>query len=67
MYPGWYDRMMFVIPSWILNIILRQIIFEQVILQRSGAAEARWAHNPKVGGSKPPFAIIYFLTTDVNV
>ena len=24
--------------------------------QRSGAAEARWAHNPKVGGSKPPSA-----------
>ena len=24
--------------------------------QRSGAAEARWAHNPKVGGSKPAFA-----------
>ena len=26
--------------------------------ERSGAAEARWAHNPKVGGSKPPFAIL---------
>ena len=24
--------------------------------QRSCAAEARWAHNPKVGGSKPPSA-----------
>ena len=24
--------------------------------ERSGAAEARWAHNPKVGGSKPPSA-----------
>ena len=26
--------------------------------ERSGAAEARWAHNPKVGGSKPPFATL---------
>ena len=25
-------------------------------LQRVGAAEARWAHNPKVGGSKPLLA-----------
>ena len=30
--------------------------------QRSGAAEARWAHNPKVGGSKPPFATFYIQT-----
>ena len=29
------------------------IVYER---ERSGAAEARWAHNPKVGGSKPPFA-----------
>ena len=28
--------------------------------KRSGAAEARWAHNPKVGGSKPLFAILIF-------
>ena len=33
---------------------------QSVIEQRSGAAEARWAHNPKVGGSKPPFAIFVF-------
>ena len=33
--------------------------------KRSGAAEARWAHNPKVGGSKPPFAI--FLRVPLNV
>ena len=25
-------------------------------LQRSGAEEACWAHNPEVGGSKPPSA-----------
>jgi hypothetical protein len=29
--------------------------------KRSGAAEARWAHNPKVGGSKPPFATLFLL------
>ena len=29
--------------------------------KRSGAAEARWAHNPKVGGSKPPSAISLFF------
>ena len=29
--------------------------------KRSGAAEARWAHNPKVGGSKPPFATFCLL------
>ena len=26
--------------------------------KRIGAAEARWAHNPKVPGSKPGFAIV---------
>ena len=31
------------------------IVYER---ERSGAAEARWAHNPKVGGSKPPFATL---------
>ena len=25
-------------------------------LQQSGAEEACWAHNPEVGGSKPPSA-----------
>ena len=30
--------------------------------QRIGAAEARWAHNPKVPGSKPGFAT--FLRLD---
>ena len=29
--------------------------------QRIGAAEARWAHNPKVPGSKPGFATQNFL------
>lgn len=28
--------------------------------KRIGAAEARWAHNPKVRGSKPRFAILFF-------
>ena len=32
--------------------------------KRSGAAEARWAHNPKVGGSKPPFATFWLITCD---
>ena len=30
-------------------------------VQRIGAAEARWAHNPKVLRSKLRFAILYFL------
>ena len=29
--------------------------------KRTGAAEARWAHNPKVGWSKHPFAIYPFF------
>ena len=29
--------------------------------KRFGAAVARWAHNPKVRGSKPRIAIIYFF------
>ena len=44
--------------------VLRFCIVIQVCIteQRSGAAEARWAHNPKVGGSKPPFAnFVYTL------
>ena len=28
----------------------------ETLYQRIGAAEARWAHNPKVPGSKPGFA-----------
>ena len=32
--------------------------------KRSGAAEARWAHNPKVGGSKPPFATFWSCSCD---
>jgi hypothetical protein len=28
----------------------------QNYLKRGGAGEACWAHNPKVGGSKPPLA-----------
>ena len=33
-----------------------QVTYVFPTAERSGAAEARWAHNPKVGGSKPPFA-----------
>jgi hypothetical protein len=29
--------------------------------QRVGAEEACWAHNPKVGGSKPPPANFFFI------
>lgn len=29
--------------------------------KRSGAVGARWAHNPEVVGSKPTFAILFFL------
>jgi hypothetical protein len=31
--------------------------------KQGGAVEARWAHNPKVGGSKPPLATIAFMAT----
>ena len=31
-------------------------------LQQSGAEEACWAHNPEVGGSKPPSATYKFST-----
>ncbi len=34
--------------------------FQSVENQQSGAAGACWAHNPKVGGSKPPSAITVF-------
>ena len=30
--------------------------------QQSGAEEACWAHNPEVGGSKPPSATNKFLS-----
>ena len=30
-------------------------------LQQSGAEEACWAHNPEVGGSKPPSAMSKFF------
>ena len=33
-----------------------QLRHRSVSSQRIGAAEARWAHNPKVPGSKPGFA-----------
>ena len=29
--------------------------------QQSGAAGACWAHNPKVGGSKPPSAMTFYF------
>ena len=32
---------------------------------RGGAAEACWAHNPEVGGSKPPPAIFFLITYKV--
>ena len=31
--------------------------------QQSGAEEACWAHNPEVGGSKPPSATYTFFKT----
>uniref|UniRef100_A0A0M3I2F8 SCP domain-containing protein n=1 Tax=Ascaris lumbricoides TaxID=6252 RepID=A0A0M3I2F8_ASCLU len=35
----------------------------KTLARQRGAAEACWAHNPEVGGSKPPAAItIAFLT-----
>ena len=34
--------------------------------QRVGAEEACWAHNPKVGGSKPPFAIFFLFRKIVH-
>jgi hypothetical protein len=34
--------------------------------QRVGAEEACWAHNPKVGGSKPPFAIFFLFRKKVH-
>ena len=37
-------------------------IFQQFAytIQRGGAEEARRAHNPKVGGSKPLLAIFFY-------
>ena len=35
-------------------------------LQQSGAEEACWAHNPEVGGSKPPSATYTFSTHNGN-
>ena len=37
----------------------------EIVHERSGAAVARWAHNPKVGGSKPPSAIYFNLRAPV--
>ena len=33
-------------------------------LKQIGAAEACWAHNPEVGGSKPPSATYKFFRPD---
>ena len=35
-------------------------------LQQSGAEEACWAHNPEVGGSKPPSATYNLYAADLN-
>ena len=45
---GWYCRLYYftIYPTYIVSDY-----------QRSGAAEACWAHNPKVEGSKPSSAI----------
>jgi hypothetical protein len=40
-----------ILQGWFILLILG------AGLQQSGAAEACWAHNPEVGGSKPPSAI----------
>ena len=34
----------------------------QTVKKLVGAAEACWAHNPEVGGSKPSLAILEILT-----
>ena len=37
--------------------LLKEIIGQSIIKYRRGrAVVARWAHNPKVGGSNPPLA-----------
>ena len=38
---------------------LRKSTCKYSFLLRGGAAAARWAHNPKVGGSSPPPATSY--------
>ena len=37
------------------------IRYDSLVFQQSGAEEACWAHNPEVGGSKPPSATYTFL------
>ncbi len=64
---------------WLYNVIkysniLSHIKIEKIIeksshvkyQKRSGAVEACWAHNPKVVGSKPTFAKIFFELYTIN-
>ena len=37
-----------------------------IYLPQSGAEEACWAHNPEVGGSKPPSATYKLYAADLN-
>ena len=37
-----------------------------IYLQQSGAEEACWAHNPEVGGSKPPSATYNLYAAGLN-
>ena len=42
-----------------MSVFLRSLLYSRfcyVVKQQSGAEEACWAHNPEVGGSKPPSA-----------
>lgn len=42
----------------IINFIkILKSILNRIFRKQGGAEEACWAHNPKVGGSKPPPAI----------
>lgn len=34
-----------------------------LVTHRNGAEEAHWAHNPRVGGSKPPFDTPLFFAS----
>ncbi len=43
------------------NVQYVEVQYTTTTEKRIGAAEARWAHNPKVRGSKPRFAMCSFL------
>ena len=55
----------FVKKNIIINYIKNSLILYMWIKQ-SGAEEARWAHNPKVNGSKPFSAILYAIFSSHN-